>query len=201
MAIKLEKAGDSHAINLNKAEVELPTVHINFDWEEVDQKRSSGFLGGLFGKSAKPDLDLGCMYEMQDGTKGVIQPLGGNFGSKNASPYIYLDRDDRTGATAGENLYIFRPDLIRRVLIFGFIYDGASNFQSVEGRMLFTTGTSEDIYLELDNPDANRSFCVGAMITNRGSDLNITKEERYFEGHEAADRHYKFGFRWSAGSK
>jgi tellurite resistance protein TerA len=29
----------------------------------------------------------------------------------------------------------------------------------------------------------------------------ITKEERYFGGHEEADRAFGFGFRWRAGSK
>ncbi|CAM5532179.1 Tellurium resistance OS=Streptomyces glaucescens OX=1907 GN=SGLAU_10870 PE=4 SV=1 [Streptomyces glaucescens] len=32
------------------------------------------------------DLDLGCLYELQDGTKGVVQPLGGYFGDVNAPP-------------------------------------------------------------------------------------------------------------------
>jgi len=202
VAIKLSKSGDSHKINLSKASDSLPTVHVNFDWEELKSAKPSGFFGKLLqGSSDDADLDLGCMYEMQNGEKGVIQPLGGNFGSKTASPYIFLDRDDRTGATDGENMYIFRPDLIKRVMIFGLIYNGAADFKSVQGRVFFTTSKGEEIYLELDNPDANRTFCATALVQNTGSNLEIIKEARYFTGHEEADKYYGFGFRWQAGSK
>jgi uncharacterized protein involved in tellurium resistance len=30
------------------------------------------------------DLDLGCLYELQDGSKGVVQPLGGYFYHKSS---------------------------------------------------------------------------------------------------------------------
>ncbi len=202
MAIKLEKQGDSHKINLTKSNnSQSLIVHVNFDWEEL-QKKSSGLLGGLFGSEKQAaDLDLGCMYEMANGTKGVIQPLGGNFGSKTSSPYIFLDKDDRTGETAGENMYIFRTDLIKRVMFFGFIYEGAPDFKSVKGRMLFKVSNGEEVYLELNNPDSNRSFCAAALIKNVDSQVAIVKEEKYFTGHQEADKYYQFGFNWTSGSK
>ncbi|MFN3200810.1 MAG: hypothetical protein ACE366_20595 [Bradymonadia bacterium] len=39
------------------------------------------------------------------------------------------------------------------------------------------------------------------QITTRGDDIEITKEERYFPTHLECDRHFGFGFRWTAGSK
>jgi tellurite resistance protein TerA len=201
MAIKLEKTGDSYKIDLNKSSNLQPlTVHVNLDWEEL-ASQGGGFFK-QFSRDKKPsDLDLGCMYEMVDGTKGVIQPLGGKFGSKTASPYIFLDKDDRTGATEGENMYIFRPDLIKRVMFFGFIYEGVADFKTVQGRMFFKVSNGEEVYLELNNPDSNRKFCSAAMINNIGSQVAILKEERYFTGHKEADQYYKFGFNWTTGSK
>lgn len=32
------------------------------------------------------DLDMGCLYEMADGNKGVVQPLGELFGDLNTAP-------------------------------------------------------------------------------------------------------------------
>lgn len=201
MAIKLEKSGDSHKIDLTKQSSSQPlTVHVNLDWEEL---ASQGW--GLFKKSNEKknasDLDLGCMYEMVNGEKGVIQPVGGNFGSKTSSPYIFLDKDDRTGATEGENMYIFRPDLIKRVMFFAFIYEGVADFKTVRGRMFFKVSKGEEVYLELNNPDSNRKFCAAAMLSNIGSQVAIIKEEKYFTGHQDADQHYGFGFKWVAGSK
>jgi tellurite resistance protein TerA len=194
MAIKLEKQGDSHKINLQKnAKSSALKVHVNFDWEE--QKK------GWFQTSSQADLDLGCMYEMQSGEKGVIQPLGNNFGSKQSLPYIFLDKDDRTGATAGENMYVFRPDLIKKVMFFGFIYRGASDFKSVKARMFINVENSDQIYFELDNPQANLTFCAAGLLKNENNQLIIQKEERYFRSHKEADQYYGFGFQWTTGSK
>ncbi|MEH2286324.1 hypothetical protein [Nostoc sp.] len=98
MAITLQKSGDSHRIDLSKAGKSKPlTVHINLNWNQ-QSNQNAGFFSKLLGGNNAPDLDLGCMYETVDGVKGVIQPLGGNFGAKNSSPYIFLDKDDRTGS-------------------------------------------------------------------------------------------------------
>lgn len=202
MAIKLEKSGDFHKINLDKSEnAESLRVHVNLDWEEL-KKKEGGFFKKIFGSKSSPDLDLGCMYEMTNGQKGVIQPLGGNFGSKINSPYIFLDKDDRTGSSSdGENMYLFRADSIKKVMFFSFIYEGADDFQSVRGRMFFKISNGEEVYLELNNPDGNRSFCAAALIQNIDSQITIVKEEKYFGDHQAADAHYGFGFRWQYGNK
>lgn len=193
--INLEKSGDSHKVNLSKDSQDL-SVHVNLNW---DAKSS----GGFFGKSAgKPDLDLGCMYQLADGNIGVIQPLGGNFGSKTALPFIYLDKDDRSGTAAdGENMYLYKPATLKRVMFFAFIYEGATDFRSVSGRMFFKIGNGDTVTLELNNPGSNTRLCAAAMITNENGQISISKEERYFPGHKQADDFYGFGFNWQAGSK
>ena len=175
-------------------------VQINLNWiQKSDQ--NTGFFSKLMGNDT-PDLDLGCMYETIDGEKGVIQPLGGNFGSKNVSPYILLDKDDRTGAAKdGENMTIYRPEKIKRAMFFALIYQGAKDFQSVNGEMTFQINNGEQVYIKLNNPDRNCPFCAAAMISNIGSEVKIIKEEKYFQGHQFADKYYKFGFQWQAGSK
>lgn len=202
MAITLKKSGDSHKIDLNKTGVSNQlTVHVNLNWNQKSTQ-NTGFLSTLFSTNSPPDLDLGCMYETVDGQKGVIQPLGGNFGEKHSPPYIFLDKDDRTGAAAdGENMFIYRPDTIKRVMFFALIYQGARDFSSVGGRMFFKISNGEQVYLELNNPDVNKPFCAAAVISNIGSQIVILKAEKYFSGHEAADKNYGFGFRWVAGSK
>src|SRR3546814_13790592 len=59
------------------------------------------------GGSGNIDLDLGVLFEMQDGYKGVIQALGRSFGDFNQEPWISLSGDDRTGAvTGGETIRV-----------------------------------------------------------------------------------------------
>ncbi|GAA3235914.1 hypothetical protein GCM10020256_54150 [Streptomyces thermocoprophilus] len=71
------------------------------------------------------DLDLGCLYELADGTKGVVQPLGGLLGDVNSPPYVKLSGDDRFGSASGETMYINldHRDKIKRLLVFVYIYD------------------------------------------------------------------------------
>jgi tellurite resistance protein TerA len=202
MAITLKKSGDSHKIDLSKAgKSKQLMVHVNLNWNQ-QSNQNTGFFSKLLGANSSPDLDLGCMYETVDGAKGVIQPLGGNFGAKNSPPYIFLDKDDRTGAASdGENMFIYRPDTIKRVMFFALIYQGAPDFRSVGGRMFFKISNGEEIYLELNNPDVNKPFCAAAMVSNLGDQVAILKEEKYFSGHQEADKNYHFGFNWVAGSK
>ena len=70
MAIELEKSGDRHKINLEKsigANVASGEIKINLTWSK------GGFLKRLFG--GEIDLDLGCFYELRDGTKCLIDGL------------------------------------------------------------------------------------------------------------------------------
>ncbi|MBD2607078.1 tellurium resistance protein TerA [Scytonema hofmannii FACHB-248] len=202
MAITLQKSGDSHKIDLSKAgNSKQVTVHVNLNWNQ-QSNQNAGLFAKLLKANSAPDLDLGCMYETVNGTKGVIQPLGGNFGAKDSSPYIFLDKDDRTGAASdGENMFIYRPDTIKRVMFFALIYQGAPDFGSVGGRMLFKVSNGEEIYLELNNPDKNRPLCAAAMVSNLADQITILKEEKYFSGHKEVDDYYRFGFNWVAGSK
>lgn len=188
--ITLDKQGQSARISLRKDGQKDP-IRVNLNWDKG---------GGLFRAGA--DLDLGCMFVMQDGQKGVIQALGNSFGSDRFEPFILLDKDDRSGASSdGENLVIFRPDLIHTVVIFAFIYQGTSDFTKVNGRLTLKDPRGNEITVQLSNPDMRRTFCAIASIENVGGEVKITKEERYFKDHQEADQHFGFGFRWTAGSK
>ena len=194
--VTLDKKGEKTSISLNKGGGVQP-VRVNLNWEEPQKK---GFLAALTG--AKPDLDLGCMFRLKNGSGGVIQPLGNYFGSQNSEPFIYLDKDDRSGAAQdGENLTIFRPDQIDVVMIFALIYQGAPDFTSVNGRVTLKDQSGNEILIRLGAPERGLGFCSVATIRNVGGRIEITKEEQYFKGHMEADQRFGFGFNWKAGSK
>ncbi|GFK95299.1 General stress protein 16U [Fundidesulfovibrio magnetotacticus] len=194
--VVLEKRGDRRTVSLEKPGSPQP-IRVNLNWTRKAVKR------GIFGAKAKEaDLDLGCMVEMQDGWTDVIQALGDSFGSVSDTPYIRLDKDDRSGASDdGENLVIMRPDLIKRVLVFAFIYEGTARFSDVEARVSVTDALGNQTVVGLDNPAFSDMFCAVCLIENTGGSIGIVKEERYFKGHKQADKHYRFGFTWTTGSK
>ncbi|MDR6218361.1 TerD family protein [Deinococcus soli (ex Cha et al. 2016)] len=191
--VTLNKQGDAARISLTKGAPQ--PVHVNLNWTQ-------GRTRGIFGGSGASDLDLGCMLELEDGSKGVMQALGGNLGRKGTHPYIYVDKDDRSGhASDGENLYVEQPGLIRRVLIFAFIYEGTANFRDVSAHMTLRDTAGNEVKLNLDNPSGMARFCAVALLERQGDQLIVRKEEQYFRDHEDCDRHYRFGFNWRPGSK
>ena len=197
--ITLDKKGDKQVVDLSKRGGDRP-IHINLNWDASAGGRGGGFFG--FGGGAAPDLDLGCMYRLKNGDAGVIQALGGNFGARDRSPFIFLDKDDRSGkASDGENRYLHRAQEIDLVMVFAFIYGGVSDFTSVGGRMTITDGSGDQIFIQLGSPDRGRNFCAISTVRASGSSVEITKEEQYFRGHKEADSRYGFGFRWTTGSK
>ena len=195
--VTLEKKGDKQTVDLRKGGGSQP-IHVNLNWDNPGAAKR-GFFGALQGS---PDLDLGCMYRLKDGERGVIQPLGKNFGARDRSPFIFLDKDDRSGAAAdGENLTVFRPDLIDFVMVFAMVYQGATDFTQVAARLALRDQAGNEILIKLSSPDKKQNFCAICTIRNTGDRVEITKEERYFTGHKEADQTFGFGFNWVAGSK
>ena len=151
------------------------------------------------------DLDVGCLYELKTGLRGCIQALGRDLGSLDYPPYIALDGDDRTTDTRNtENLRIncLKFSEIKRILIYAFIYEGASNWKEVEALVKLKCKESGDIMIQMSNFDnKKRIFAVG-MLENIGNNkFSIENLTEFFNGQEDMDRHYGWGLSWKPGIK
>ena len=162
-----------------------------------------GFLKKLTGGGAKGiDLDLGCLFELQDGKKGVVQALGNAFGDLERPPYVKLDGDDRTGG-GGENMTINLDRLgeIRRILVFAFIYEGVPAWDKADGVVTLHPQGAAPIEVLLDESSGSR-MCAIALLENVGGQLSVRREVRYIQGaQDALDRAYGWGMDWSPGRK
>ncbi|MEK3899629.1 TerD family protein [Paenibacillus sp. FSL R7-0179] len=195
--IELKKKGDS--INLKKSASGLGELLINLNW---NQKQG----GGLFSRNkGGVDLDLACLYELKNGSKGVVQALGNAFGNLQQPPYIMLDGDDRTGSvTSGENLRINGSKVaqIERILVFAFIYKGVTNWSEADGVVTLKQDGGPDIIVNLDEHNNRKGMCAIALIRNvEGETFSIERLVQYFSGHREMDEAYGWGLRWVAGSK
>ncbi|GAA3305270.1 hypothetical protein GCM10020295_58570 [Streptomyces cinereospinus] len=143
-AIELTKRHSQ--VSLTKQEAATGHLRINLTWRmrtsDIGGPQRESLLRHPF-KALRPpevmghsqsmvnvDLDLGCLYELQDGTKGVVQPLGGYLGDVNAPPYVKLSGDDRFGSGSGETIYVNldQREAIKRLLVFVYIYDQTPAF-------------------------------------------------------------------------
>ena len=215
-AISLQKVtltAASPQVSLTKSGGSSGTIRINLNWSSgVNPAAASAQKGGFFKRlaaqaqsSSGVDLDLGCLYELSDGSKGVVQALGNSFGSLDRPPWIKLDGDDRTGSvTTGENMSINleQPGRFRRVLIFAMIYEGAANWAAVDGVVTLSPINGPQIEVRLDATDQASRICAVAQLINHGNDLVVQREVQYINGGQSVlDRAYNWGMNWTPGRK
>ncbi len=201
MSINLTKG---HKVNLRKSGSSgLGEILINLNWNSRPQKQ--GFFASLFGVNQGIDLDLGCLYELKNGKKGTVQALGNSFGSLTRAPYIALDGDDRTGASAaGENLRIDGNRIadIKRVLVYTFIYEGIANWQQANAVVTIKYPGAEDIIVQMDSFNSSEKMC-GLVLFENVSDTTFSVEKivQFFPGHSALDNAFHWGLKWVPGRK
>jgi len=195
--IELRKKGE--VINLQKNSGSLGEILVNLNWN----RKKAG--GGLFKTAAAIDLDLGCLYELKDGTKGGVQALGNAFGDLNRPPYVSLDGDDRTGALAGgENLRIngAKVSEIERIVIFAFIYEGVTNWSQADGVVTIKQSGGPDIEVRMDEYNNSKGLCAIAMIKNvNNQTFSIERLVQFFGDQQELDKAYDWGLRWTRGRK
>lgn len=154
---------------------------------------------------ADVDLDLACLYELADGSRGVVQPLGDYFGDLQRPPYVKLSGDDQYGAPSGETMYVNleKKDQFKRLLVFVYIYDGTPAFEQANAVVTIVPQTGPRIEIKLDERARAARSCAVVMIENIGDNqLRVRREVRYVNGFQAdIDRLYGFGMQWQRGYK
>ena len=193
MAVELKKG---QKVNLKK-KVPIGEILINLNWDQPKKR---------FLFSPRPiDLDLGCLYELKNGRKGTVQALGNAFGHLDQEPWMALDGDDRTGASAaGENLRINGAKIpeIQRVLVYTFIYEGAADWQTANGVVTLRYPGNEDIIVRMDEYNNARRMCAIALRERNGDDgFSVEQQVTFFDGPPEVDKAYHWGLRWVPGRK
>ena len=207
--VTLTKAAPS--VSLTKQGGTSGALRVNLNWQV--RKQFSGWaskLGRPVAMHDDLDLDLCALYELTDGSKGVIQSLGNAFGALHQPPYIHLDGDDRTGAvSSGENLTVNldHQRAFRRILVFVTIYEGARSFADLNATVTLTPQHGAPIDFSLDECTVPSTVCALALITNTGDDLVVQREARYLvpergvSPQRTVDYAYAWGMNWTPGRK
>lgn len=210
MAIVLEKSGDKHRIDLTKGNKSITgEIKINLDWSK------GGVIKQVFGKSV--DLDLGCFYELRNGSKMLIDGLqfshgrGGNRnqqtrqGCYTQSPYIWHMGDDRGGSSeSGETILVNPkgiPD-IKRIIVYTFIFEGVAKWSETNARIKVSVPGCEEILVLMGQQSNDKRFCAIASIEiGNDNSIEVQKLITFHDNHSECDRLYNWGFKYSAGSK
>ncbi|MFF5470260.1 Tellurium resistance [Streptomyces achromogenes] len=207
-------------VSLTKQGAATGNLRVNLTWRMRTSDFGSGSRTSLLRhpfKALKPpeilghgqsmvnvDLDLGCLYELTDGTKGVVQPLGGYLGDVNAPPYIKLSGDDRFGSGSGETMYVNldHREEIKRLLVFVYIYDQTPAFDRTQAVVTLYPGNGPRIEIGLDERHPQARSCAVVLLENVKDELIVRREVKFVYGFQGElDRLYGWGLQWGRGYK
>jgi len=182
-------------LTLDKADSYSGELRINLNWSQPKESWKPGI-----------DLDLCCLYEMKNGSKGSVQALGNLFGSLNEPPYLKLDGDDRTGGVAeGENILLNmdKVQYIKRLLVFAHIYSGTPDWKTANPVVTLKCPGHRDIIVTMDAFGSSTDrICAIALLENyNDKTFKLSKQIRFFFNHQAMDDGFAWGLRWVACSK
>ena len=180
-------------------------IYIGCSWN-VQKTPLPGIFGWLgLKRSRKIDVDLGCLYNLADGTRGGLQALGDDDGSFDAPPYVWLSHDERTGARPGDDEFIrlngAHWPAFARVLVYAYIYAGADDFSSVRPVVTLRVAGQAPVHImpKMKRPDLG--VCAVALLEQVRGGIKITNLTEYFPGQPEMDRAYGFGVPWQDGAK
>lgn len=140
---------------------------------------------------ARADVNLCCLIKFRDGTATCVQSLGDNFGALDAWPYVALDQDDRTGASAdGETLRVGlgHRERFEKLLFFVYIYEGSADFRRLGASVTVTEPSGPGCRILLDDSPAGSVGCAIALVTPDAGGLTVRREVSWFTGTATADR-------------
>ncbi len=182
------------------------SILIGVEWDNVAAEKA-GFFGKLLKKATRKgvDLDLGCLYELENGERGSIQAFGEKFGQFDGAPYIALSGDERTGDAEGmdESIRVNGQywSKIKRMLIYIYIYEGAPNWKEINPHLIIDVPGENDLVVTLGAHDDSLALCaVGGLEHVRGG-IRLTNYTEYFPGHPEMDRAFGYGLDWDDGYK
>lgn len=203
--VDLREPGQHVFINPDE-EGSFDFINIGGAWDNIVVEQA-GFFSKLIKKATHKgvDLDLGCLYELADGTRGCIQAFGKKFGNYDSPPYMKLSGDERTGDKDGDDEYIQINGAhwkdIKRLIVYIYIYEGAPNWKAVNPRIILDVPGEKDLVVSLSTHDESLALCAVGGLENVRDGIKLTNYTEYFPGHAEMDRAFGFGLNWADGAK
>lgn len=184
MVVNLQKG---QRIDLTKGNAGLTRLQVGLGWDPVEQKKSGGFLGGLFGGSgggANVDCDASVIMLQND--RLVNQEDVVYFGRKTSvDGSVKHSGDNLTGEGAGDDETIFVelnavPAQFNKLVFVVNIYEAKKRNQDF--------GMIQNAYIRIVNPANNEELVRYNLSENYGGQTALITGEIYRSGSE-----WKFG--------
>lgn len=191
---------------INKTDKGFTDITIGASWDNIEVQKA-GFFGKLIKKATRQgiDIDVGCLYELHDGSRGALQAFGNMYGNYDSAPFIRLSGDERTGDKEGDDEGIHingtRWAEIKRLVVYIYIYSGHANWAEIKPKVTIRIPGEQPLSIVPAIKKNNLPVCAVAAIENDNNSIKFTNYGEYFPGHAEMDRAYGFGLSWDDGQK
>jgi tellurite resistance protein TerA len=165
----------------------------------------TGLLRIAFDAEDGPDagVDLCALFELADGRKGVVQPLGGAAGAVERAPYVRLDGG--SGGPGGAVLTVNLDQAVRfrRILVFLTLHGAGRSFAGLRGTVAVRPEHGPPQDFALDPCGVDSTACALLLLTPDGDTLRIRREARFLavrrgvSPQRTADYAYGWGLVWT----
>jgi len=157
----------------------------------------SSQCGGIDGRPRPLELTLGCLYELQDGRRGVVQAWNGK-GRFDGPPFLQLLDAEIAGLSGSQKLRINgeRWPQIKRFALFGFIPRGAPSWRASNVSLEISATDRSPVLLELDRGSEGSGMVALILIENRSQTVAIKRLAQFLPGHHELDRTLEWGLAW-----
>jgi tellurite resistance protein TerA len=145
------------------------------------------------------DLDVAAFVRLKNQKKTGVEALSRLFGDYDNVPYVALEGDDRSGENShGEWLLINGShwQQIDEVLIYAFIYSGASNWQNTLATITIHIPGQPPITTRLTEGGENMPVSVIARLINVDGAIKVERINQYFDDRESIDKAFGWGLEW-----
>lgn len=194
----------------NPPEEGFGDIRIGAAWQNI-KKEQGGFFSRLLNKTTDTgvDLDLGILYELQNGKVGCVQALGGTMGRYEEEPFLALNGDDVTGDDDddidGQDEIITLngqkwPE-IKRLLVYLYIYKGVQNWAEIAPQVQVLVPNEKPMVVTLHTYKSELCLAAVARLENIRNGIRMTNITEYYPGHPSMDRAFGFGIQWEDAQK
>lgn len=203
-AEELRQPGQSIAVSPGPEGFEEILIGVAWDQGIAD---NTSLLGKMFKlkKKVDIDLDIGVLYELEDGSRGAIQAFGEKWGSFDEAPFMQLSGDEREGDEEGYDEFIrvngAHWDKVKRVLVYLYIYGGAPNWAAINPKVMLDVPGEEDLVVTLSQHNDTLAVCAIGGLENVRGGIKLVNYTEFFPGHAEMDRAFGFGLDWGEGTK
>ncbi|WP_455818629.1 hypothetical protein [Pseudomonas cerasi] len=184
-----ELTQDNPSINFAKRK-DFGRIKINLTWKQ--------------GQHQQPvDLDIAAFIRFKNGDISGVEALSHAVGDYENPPYIQLKEDLRDGNIRdGEWLYINGRHWqeMDEVLIYSFIFGGASNWQGTDATITVYVPGQPPISTTLTDGDQRNNVAAIARLKNVDGEIKVERLSRFFPEREPMDKYYGWGFKWKPGA-